>query len=86
MKSLLLAILALFLGAAFLIFVATSIHAMNESEQAKNKSNVDAEYLQWALKYFVDTRTNLCFAKTAINTLTNVPCSPEVLKLAIPIK
>jgi len=86
MKSLLLAILALFLGAGFLIFTAVFLDAMNVSEQIKNKSNVDAEYLQWALKYFVDTRTNLCYAKTTNNTLTNVPCSPEVLKLAIPIK
>ncbi len=86
MKRILLGIFVFFLGAGFLIFTAVFLNAMNVSERAKNKSNVDAEYLQWALKYFVDTRTNLCFAKTAINTLTNVPCSPEVLKLASPIK
>lgn len=75
---------------AFMLFTILCggifIMTFASNEHIKNKPNKDAEYLEWALQYFVDTRTNLCYAKTSVNTLTVVTCSPEVLKIAHPIK
>jgi len=74
----------------FIIFIILCggifIMTFASNEHITNKTNKDVEYLEWALQYFVDTRTNLCYAKTSVSTLTNVPCSQEVLKIARPIK
>ena len=51
-------------------------------------NNVEDEkrYMQ-AIHYYKDVATNLCFASLWIGfpagTITNVPCTPEVEKLAI---
>ncbi len=82
MGKIIIGLLVFILGVAFLFGAAM----MNRSDMIDHKSDRDIQYLQWALGYFVDTRTNLCFAKTSVDTLTSVPCTPEVLKLAKQIK
>lgn len=58
----------------------------NDYPTQSEKIDRDTKYLQETLKYYVDTRVNICFATTSVQTLTNVPCTPEVLKIALPIK
>jgi hypothetical protein len=40
-----------------------------------------------SVQYFYDPRTNLCFAGLGVSldsgSITNVPCSPEVIKLLV---
>lgn len=67
----------------FGLFTFAQAYGMfNKEETAENVN----QYIVSKIKYFKDTKTNLCFARidyfTAIST-TNVPCTPEVEKLLV---
>lgn len=68
------------LASVFLLAGCEEMDRGGYTEQERQVSSYSA-----GLIYMKDARTNLCFATCSngynIGSLTNVPCSPEVLKL-----
>lgn len=57
----------------------------SEEKQALAEVRRTCEFLTNSVSYYKDNRTNLCFALKYGNygdSITNVPCSPEVEKIA----
>lgn len=76
---------SLFIIGAFMHFTGCDAPVpKSEEELARERQNRALSHLT----YVKDTRTNLCFAGVIFgeysDTLTNVPCSPEVEKVARP--
>ena len=65
-------------------FVFLGCETPEESSRRQVNSNLDT--LSGQLEYYKDTRVNLCYSGMYIGyqygTLTNVPCTPEVEKIA----
>jgi hypothetical protein len=77
---------------AGILFVLAAIGATmqltgcDQAEMKKTEMNYNVAEMSRKMNYYKDTNTNLCFAAMNIDmqsaTMTNVPCTPEVEKLA----
>jgi len=51
-----------------------------------NWTKLHLDNLNYSFEYYKDMRTNLCFAGMYNSSITNVPCTPEVEKIAHPFR
>ncbi len=69
-----------------LILICLLVCGCNEADIKKANMENSTSTMSAELHYYKDSNTNLCFAGMYVGynagTLTNVPCTPEVEKVA----
>ncbi len=69
-----------------LILICLLVCSCNVEDMKKASIEYDVNTMSTEMRYYKDTNTNLCFAASHIGTqmatMTNVPCTPEVEKVA----
>jgi hypothetical protein len=79
-------VIGLTLSLTFYVGIRSILYAPNtqpHKERETESQVVRAELERWPISYFKDPTTGLCFAERrgaplALETLGNVPCTPEV--------
>ena len=78
--------LLVFAAVCFVIAGITHLTGCNEVDMKKSRNDFELREMSTEMHYFKDTNTGLCFAAMNLSmqsaTMTNVPCTPEVEKIA----
>lgn len=78
--------IACFSAAVWIFSLAFLAVACNEVDMKKSRNDFELREMSTEMHYFKDANTGLCFAAMNLSmqsaTMTNVPCTPEVEKIA----